>query len=450
MHLAVIGGSDAGIAAALRAKEIDPAVKVSVLLADGFPNYSICGLPFVLSREVTDPTALAHRTREELESTGMELLINTTAREILPKDKRLVAVGQDGHEKRIGYDRLIVATGARPADTGIVGHTLPGVFYLHTMKDSFDIDRHIVETNARRAFIVGGGYIGLEMADALTLRGMEVTIASKTESVLPSVDPEFGRIVEEELRRHGVSVHVRTSVGSIYRSGRTLNVIDASGQNHATDMVVLATGVRPSSELARSAGIEPGHAGAIRVNRRMETNVADIFAAGDCVETWHRLLARSVYRPLGTTAHKQGRIAGENAAGGECQFAGTLGTQVLKVFELAIARTGLSEVEADQEGWKPATVESNMWDHKMYYPGAMPMHIRIVGDRSTGRILGAQIIGHWKSEVAKRIDIIATALFHGITAAGVNDLDLSYTPPLSSPWDPVQIAVQAWLNQHGK
>ena len=449
MHLVVIGGSDAGIAAALRAREIDPNTMVTVLLADGFPNYSICGLPFFLSREVSDPAALAHRTREELESTGIELLINTTAKAIGQTDKTVVVVGHRGHQRSIQYDRLIIATGARPTDPGIIGHTLPGVFYLHTMEDSLAIDRFVAETKARRAFIVGGGYIGLEMADALTLRGIEVTLASKTESVLPSVDPELGRSVEEELRRHGVIVHTQTTVRSISPSGSTLNVMDAKNRHHTTDMVVLATGVRPSSELARSAGIQPGHAGAIRVNRRMETNITDIFAAGDCVETWHRLLARSVYRPLGTTAHKQGRIAGENAVGGNCEFAGTLGTQVVKVFELAIARTGLSEVEANHDGWQAATVKSTMWDHKVYYPGAMPMHICVVGDRSTGQLLGAQMIGYWKSEVAKRIDIIATALFHGMTVDGVNDLDLSYTPPLSSPWDPVQIAAQAWLHQYG-
>jgi NADPH-dependent 2,4-dienoyl-CoA reductase/sulfur reductase-like enzyme len=176
----------------------------------------------------------------------------------------------------------------------------------------------------------------------------------------------------------------------------------------------------------------------------METSLPDIYAAGDCVETWHRLLQTPTYLPLGTTAHKQGRVAGENAVGGDAEFAGSLGTQVVKVFELAIARTGLRAQEAQEAGFAPVTTELKTWDHKAYYPGAHSLRIRVTGDRHTGALLGAQIIGHHRAEVAKRIDIFATALFHRMTINQLNDLDLSYTPPLSSPWDPVQMAAQAW------
>jgi NADPH-dependent 2,4-dienoyl-CoA reductase/sulfur reductase-like enzyme len=176
----------------------------------------------------------------------------------------------------------------------------------------------------------------------------------------------------------------------------------------------------------------------------METNVPDIYAAGDCVETWHHLLGEHTYLPLGSTAHKQGRVAGENAVGGHREYAGSLGTQVVKVFDLVVARTGLRDTEASEAGFDPLTVEMETWDHKVYYPGAKKMRIRITGDRQTGRLLGTQIVGHRGTEVSKRIDTVATALFHDIEMEALNDLDLSYTPPLSSPWDPIQMAAQAW------
>ncbi|MDA8114475.1 MAG: CoA-disulfide reductase, partial [Acidithiobacillus sp.] len=185
--------------------------------------------------------------------------------------------------------------------------------------------------------------------------------------------------------------------------------------------------------------------GAIRVTQRMETGIPGIWAAGDCVETWHRILQRPAYLPLGTTAHKQGRVVGENAVGGERIFAGSVGTQTVKVFELAIARTGLREAEARAAGFDPVTVETQTWDHKAYYPDAQKLRIRVTGDHRTGRLLGAQILGHWQSGVSKRIDIFATALFHGMGVEDLNDLDLSYTPPFSSPWDPVQMGAQAWV-----
>ncbi len=199
-------------------------------------------------------------------------------------------------------------------------------------------------------------------------------------------------------------------------------------------------------ELAAAAGFETGVRGAILVNRRMETSQVDVFAAGDYAETWHRLLRRSHYLPLGTTSHKQGTVAGENAVGGRAEFQGSLGTQVVKLFDLAVARTGLREDEARQAGFDPVSTETKVWDHKAYYPGARELTIRVTGDRRTHRLLGAQMLGHRAGQVAKRIDIFAVALFHGMSVEGLNDLDLSYTPPFSAPWDPVQAAAQDWAS----
>jgi len=202
--------------------------------------------------------------------------------------------------------------------------------------------------------------------------------------------------------------------------------------------------VRPNSALAASAGLETGINGALCVDRHMRTNIPDIYAAGDCVETWHRVLGRYTYRPLGTTAHKQGRVAGENVVGGQRMFEGSVGTQVVKVFDLAAASTGLGDKDAIEGGFDPLTIDTEAWDHKAYYPGAQRVRLRITGDTKTGQLLGAQIVGPWQAEVAKRIDVYATALFFGMAVDGVNDLDLSYTPPFGSPWDAVQIAAQAW------
>jgi NADPH-dependent 2,4-dienoyl-CoA reductase/sulfur reductase-like enzyme len=214
----------------------------------------------------------------------------------------------------------------------------------------------------------------------------------------------------------------------------------------SADIVIVGAGVRPNTKIAAGAGVSTGIAGAVVVNERMETNVSGLLAAGDCVETWHALLERPTYLPLGTTAHKQGRVAGENAAGGRASFRGSLGTQVVKVFELAAARTGLSDAEARAAGFFPVTVETSVPDHKRYYPGATELRIRITGDAGTRRLLGAQIVGHWQAEVAKRIDIAAIALLERLTVADLTRLDLSYTPPLGSPWDPVQVAADAWDN----
>jgi NADPH-dependent 2,4-dienoyl-CoA reductase/sulfur reductase-like enzyme len=251
-------------------------------------------------------------------------------------------------------------------------------------------------------------------------------------------------MVDEELSAHGVSLWTGVEITQIERPAEALKVRSSQGEERAADLVIVATGVQPDSSLAHSAGVEIGSRGAIRVSRGMETNVPGIFAAGDCVETWHRLLGASTYLPLGTTSHKQGRVAGENAIGGKAVFAGSVGTQVVKVFGLAIARTGLLEREARQTGFDPFTVQTESWDHKAYYPGAKKLTLRITGDASSGRLLGAQIAGAWTAEVAKRIDVFAAALYHGMSVDALNELDLSYTPPLSSPWDPIQIAAQAW------
>ena len=322
MRFLIIGGSDAGIAAGLRAHELDPACDITLLLADEFPNYSICGLPFFLSGETPDWHSLAHRT----EFPGIKLLPSHTAEHIDAARKTVAARCTEGTTAELTYDKLLIGTGARPVEPAIEGFNLPGVFPLHTMEDSFAVKAFLEQRQPKSAVIVGAGYIGLEMADALTHRGMQVTVASRTESILATVDPSLGRRVEAEMVQHGVVIRNQVEAKSIRQSGEQLVVTDTEGVEVTADMVLVAVGVKPNSELGAAAGITTGAKGALQVTRRMETNLPDVYAAGDCVETWHRILNRNTYMPLGTTAHKQGRTAAENALGHGREYAGSLGT----------------------------------------------------------------------------------------------------------------------------
>jgi NADPH-dependent 2,4-dienoyl-CoA reductase/sulfur reductase-like enzyme len=440
----IIGASDAGISAALRIKEIEAESDVTVIAADAFPNFSICGLPFYLSGEVADWRNLAHRTHDEIEQQGIGLLLDHRAVQIDHDARQVQVQSTDGQTRPIGYDKLLIATGAESVQPPIRGIDAIGVFSLSWMADSFAVKWFMEQQNPGRAVIIGGGYIGLEMADALIRKGLTVTLLEAAPEVLTTLSPDLGRYIRAELQTNGVQVITGQMVDRISRDQDGINVYTASGKIETADMVIVAAGARPAAELAQTAGIETGVGGAIRVDRTMATQVADIWAAGDCVETWHRILRRNVYLPLGTTAHKQGRVAGENMLGGACEFQGSLGTQVVKVFERVAARTGLKDEEAAAAGFDPLSVSLEVWDHKVYYPGAEKMHVRVTGDLRTGRLLGAQMVGHRKSEVSKRIDVFATALYHNMAVRALCDLDLSYTPPLSSPWDPVQMAAMRW------
>lgn len=397
--LLLIGGSDAGLSAALRAREVNPASRPLMLLADEFPNFSICGLPFYLSREVPDYWHLAHRTRAEIEALGIEVRTSTRALGLEPQTRTCRVRRPDGREEVLAYENAVIGT----------------------------------------------GYINLELADGLTRRRLKVTMVERNPSVLKTVDPPFGRAVERHLEAHGVTVLAGQRAQAIERRGGDLVVSLDNGKELSAELVIVATGARPQTALAEACGVDLGEGGAIRVNPRMETNLAHVYAAGDCAETRHRLLGRPTYLPLGSTAHKQGRVAGENAAGGSREFLGTLGTQVVKAFNLIAARTGFKDDDARRFGFDPFTVAAEHWDHKVYYPGAKKIAVRLTGDRRTGQLLGVQLLGEPETLVAKRIDAAAAALFARLGVDELSDLDLSYSPPLGSPWDPLQATAQQWL-----
>ena len=428
----------------MNVQEINARAGVTVVIADAYPNFSICGLPFFLSGEVAEWQSLAHHSIEEFEQQGIRLLLNHRAEAILPAQKTVRIISSEGQVTELPYDRLLIATGAEPSRPPIEGLKEHGVFFLRWMADGFALRDFIEHEKPRRAIIIGGGYIGLEMADSLSKRGIELTLLEFTPEVLTTMDPNLGRLIRNELESRNIRVLTGRAVQSIERRDGELLVHAKTGEAETADLVLAATGVRASTSLAQSAGIALGVAGAIRVGRTMATGADDIWAAGDCVETWHRILGINVYMPLGTTAHKQGRTAGENMAGGHCEFQGTLGTQTVKVFDLIAAGTGLRDRDAVKAGFDPLTVDLAVPDRNTYHPGTREMHINITGDRRSGRLLGAQIVGHHCSEVSKRIDVIATALYQNMPVESLNDIDLSYSPPLSSPWDPLQKAAMQW------
>ncbi len=424
---------------------------------DEFPNFSICGIPYYISGDVHDWRNLAHRSVSDLESAGLQLRLNTRAGAI-DADRRTVTVtGPAGRDETLPYDDLIIATGAVPISPPIVGldrlGPADGVHVLRTMGDTLALAADLARSPAS-ALIVGAGYVGLEMAEAFRARGLSVTVVEQFPQVLSTVESQLAELVQAELVAHGVQVVTDTTVHEVTRGpdGLTVSGKHTGGATVTTtaDIMLVVVGVRPDTALAATADLQLGARNAIWVDRAMRTSREHIYAAGDCAQTYHRFLDRDVYLPLGSTAHKQGRVAGENVAGGHRVFAGTLGTQVVKVFDLVVTRTGLRDHDARTHGYDPVSHAHIADDHKAYYPDATPIHSVVTGDARTGQLLGAQLVGHRSSAVAKRIDIYAVALHHGMAVDAIADLDLSYTPPLGSPFDAVQTAAQAWTLHQDK
>jgi len=442
--IVIIGGSDVGVSAALRVRELDKNTKVTIVSNNRFPNYSICGIPFFLGGEVKDYKDLAHRTAGDITAKGIELMLDTTASEIDVNAKKVTAVSKDGVKTILEYDKLVIGTGGKSIKPAISGTDLPGVYFMRWIDDCLDFDKYLKENTPGSAVIVGGGYIGLEMAEALIRRGVSVSVIEFADRILTTVDREFSEVVKQKLEEKGARIITGKAVRSITRRSGKLAVSAAPELLLEANCVLIAVGAVPETGLAREAGIMTGVKDAIKVNSRMETNIQGIYAGGDCAESLHNITNLPVYIALGTTAHKHGRIIGENICGADSVYKGTLGTQSIKLFDTVIARTGLNDAEAAAAGFDARTNDLETWDHKVYYQPAYKIRIRLTADKMTKRILGCQIIGSIEAEISKRIDIAAMAIHNKITVPEFIMMDLSYTPPLSSPWDPLQMAAQAW------
>ncbi|MDP9438509.1 MAG: FAD-dependent oxidoreductase [Actinomycetota bacterium] len=433
------------MSAASEARRADSDLEIVAFEKGGFASYSQCGLPYLVGGVVGERGRLIARTIEQFEKRGIEVRLRHEVTAIDP-ERRTVRVLNDGAETEERYDRLLIATGASPVGLTIPGIGLSGVFNLDVMEDAISIQDHLRKHRPKRAVIAGGGYIGLEMAENLVRLGMHVTLVQRGDQLFSSVDTDVAAPIDGELERHGVDVSLCDTVVQACEGshGRVTDVLTSEGAVPA-DLVVMAVGVRPSVGLVRSAGVALGETGAIAVDERLRTNVPDVYAAGDCAEHYHRLLGRPAWVPLGTTANKQGRVAGRNAAGGDEAFSGILGTAITRVFDLEVARTGFTEGEAKAEGLDYVATTLDSRNHAGYMPDAKPLTVKLVAEKGTGRLLGAQAVGRGGAD--KRIDVAAAALYAGLTVEDLTRLDLEYAPPFNGVWDPLQVAATALLRQ---
>ncbi|MEU1586290.1 FAD-dependent oxidoreductase [Micromonospora sp. NPDC005710] len=445
-RLIVIGGDAAGMSAASQARRRRNRGDLEIVVFErgNFTSYSACGIPYWISGLVPGPEALIARDPETFRT---EYAMDVRMRhEVTAIDlERREVVARDltgGGEVRERFDDLMYATGAVPVKPSWADTDAGGVFGMQTLDDGAAL-RHWLDADPQphRAVVVGGGYIGVEIAEALIQRGLSVTLVEAGEQPMATVDPDMAELVTDAMR--GLGVTIRTSLpvtGLEQRDGRVTAVVTAEGPI-PTDVVVLGLGVRPNTALAKAAGIALGPTGAIRVDRRMRVpEYPGVWAAGDCVETLHRVSGLPVHVPLGTHANKQGRVAGINIGGGYATFTGVIGTAVTKVCDLEVGRTGLREREAASAGFEFVSVIAESTNRAGYYPGARPMTVKLIAERPSGRLLGAQIVG-W-SEAAKRIDTLAVALWNGMTVDDMTQLDLGYAPPYAPVWDPVLIAAR--------
>ena len=439
-RLVVVGGVAAGMSAAARAKRAEPALEVVVFERSGFCSYTACGLPYHVSGVVADHRALVMRTPAQFAEQGIAVHVLHEVTEIDTRARMVRVRALDGAgESSEPWDALVLAAGARPAGTGMVGAELPGVFTLRTIEDAQAIRAWIAEQGARDAVVIGGGYIGLEMAEAFRVVGLTTTVVEREEQVLPLVDADVAGEVAAELSAPGVAVRGAPAVEAIAGDGRVRAVV-AGGESLPADVVVIGIGVRPDSALAAAAGLALGAHGGVAVDAHMRTDADRVWAAGDCCQTRHLLHDGAAYVPLGTTANKQGRVAAAGVTGGDESFAGVLGTAVVKVCDLQVGRTGLSEREAKSAGLDAVSASVTHLSRARYYPGHQPLRVKLVAERGSGRLLGGQLVG--REGVAKRVDVVAAALHAGATARELAQYDLSYAPPFAPVWDPVLLAAR--------
>jgi NADPH-dependent 2,4-dienoyl-CoA reductase/sulfur reductase-like enzyme len=442
----IIGGNAAGLTAASRAKRIDPRLNITVIEKGPVISYSTCGIPYFLAKTVAADDLISYTPESFEKERGIKVHNNTLIDEIAPSRKRATGRRTDtGERVEYTYDRLLIATGVKPKVPDIPGTSLKNVFTLTDLQDALRINEvlHPVE----RVAIIGAGYVGLEMTEALFSLGKKIHVYERESHVLPGLDPDMAQIIEYELQRFGVAVSTNAKVLALVGSGETVSGVKAaSGLGIApADMVLLDTGVEPRVELARDADIQIGATGAISVNAYMETNVPAIFAAGNCAETFCAIRRRPVLNYIGTVAAKQGRVAGENLAARRTKFLGAIGTTVLKVFDLAVARTGLCSADAAAESMPTVSTRIEALDRAGYYPTARKIWVKLIAEREGRKLVGAQVVGY--GDASKRVDVAAAAITAGMRVDELAQLDLAYSPPYGNLWDPLLIAAQALLRK---
>lgn len=445
MKFVIIGGDAAGMSAASRAKRNNPDLDITVLEKTLDVSYSACGMPYNIAdpeREIEDLVVRqAHVFREKQ---GINLLTEHCAESIDPADKTVSGTSLRGKAFKFSYDKLLIATGASPIIPNLEGFDLPGVMALKSLDDGRQIKAYIQSNNVKKVVIIGMGYIALEMCEALRDRSIDVDMVKPNPIFLPWMENELADVVKKEVELNNVNIYLEHQVEKIEGRDRKLHVI-CSDLSLETDMVLVAIGIKPNSELAARAGLDLGIKNAIAVNKNLNTSDEDIYAAGDCTDAYHVVTGEKTWIPLALRANRAGWAAADNICGKDAKLSGVAGTAVFKVFDLEVARTGLTISEAKKFGFEPVKVVIKSRSRAHAHPGASVIHVQMVGDTKSGRLLGAQMVG--KEGAAHRINAVAVALHNQMTVEDYCQTDLSYAPPFGPTWDPTLTAANQLLKK---
>jgi len=445
MRFVIIGGDAAGMSAASRAKRNLSDLEVIVLEQTRDVSYSACGMPYNIAdpeREMDD--LVVRHPHVFREKQGIDLRTGHQVKFIDRPAKTVVGSDFEGREFHIPYDKLLIATGASPIIPSLPGFDLPGVMALKSLEDGRRIKEFIRTQGVTKAVIMGMGYISLEMCEALRTRGIGVDMVKPRPVFIPWINEKLSSMVREEVETNGVNIHLGHEVDRIEKEGNTLRVI-CSGLLLEGQMILVGVGVRPDSQLAARAGLELGPSGAIAVDRTLRTSDKDIYAAGDCADAFHVVTGQRVWIPLALRANRGGWAVADNVTGAKVVLEGVAGTAVFKVFELQVARTGLSVAEAEESGFEPVEVVIESRSRAHAHPRASKIAVQMVGDRKSGRILGAQLVG--REGVAHRVNALAVALHQRMTVDEFSQCDLAYAPPFSPVWDPMLTAANQLLKR---
>ena len=440
MKVLIVGGVAGGATAAARIRRLDEHAQITVFERSGYISYANCGLPYYIGGVIEDAEDLTLQTPESFKQRfNIEMKVHHEVTALHPERKTVSVKNlETGEEWDEAYDKLLLSPGAKPISPRFSGIDLDGIFTLRTVEDTLRIKEYIDQKQPRRVVLAGGGFIGLELAENLRERGLEVTVVQLQNQLMTPFDADMASFIHAEMRRHGVNLLLGTAVEGFEKTKDGLRVLVSGKAPIDTDFAVMALGVSPETALAKAAGLKLGLKESILVNDRMETSAADIYAVGDAVQVSHFVTGEDALISLAGPANKQGRIAADNICGKDSRYTGSLGSSVIKVFDLTAAVTGLSETAAKRAGLDADTVILSPMSHAGYYPGGKVMTMKIVFEKDTYRLLGAQIVGY--DGVDKRIDVLATAIRAGMKATELKDLELAYAPPYSSAKDPVNMA----------
>ncbi|QED48109.1 CoA-disulfide reductase [Cytobacillus dafuensis] len=441
MKLIVIGGVAAGMSAASKLKRLNKDAQIVVYEKGRFLSYGACGLPYYVSGENDDYTKMIARTKEQFEEMGMELFLQHEVVKVVPEKKQVMIKDLVKNKLFIdSYDKLMIATGTIPVVPPFPGIKLKNIYGLKTLEDGIRLKEVTEQPEIQDVVIVGGGYIGIEVVEAMIRQGKRVRVIELSERILRTFDPELTDLAEKELVKHGAMLNLSEKVEAFIGSEK-VEAVQTDKGTYSADLVLLSIGVKPATKFLEGSGIALAKNGAVIVDREMRTNIEDIYSAGDCAQVYHKVMEENTFIPLGTNANKCGRIAGANIAGQHQKYIGTLGSAAIKVCDLEMGRTGLSEEEAKNLAIDYTTVFVKSADHPGYYPNQTPIWIKLICEKRSRRILGAQAIGN-KGAVL-RIDIFAVAIHNHMTADELGMTDLVYAPPFAGVWDAVHIACNA-------